>query len=345
MIPVLILAFPWVQGGTRDNAILEGVAVQAGDQLVTLGDLQRVLKRYREFRPPANPEEDDRQRAQALRDLWTLRLESQAGEDLGLDPAQIERINRLNLAADRERAGLEAYLAQLGEEGRDALADEEDRERELLRYMWEYSVLGNAFAGRRARSDNTIRPGELRAIYAENRDRLAPATVQLRWLIVASSAAGGPEAARASCEDARARALAGEDLALLVEERGSEFRETRGLTPFAPPQAILEPTLAEFAETAEVLDLSPVLPLTNRRTGKPDPELGYHFAELHERRTPPVPEFGSVEVQRSLREFFARQRRERVLERERERLRRSSFSWVNPLLLGPERSAAPLPGP
>lgn len=351
LVPALHLGLP-TRGLTRPpvlqerpNAILEGVAIQAGEKLVTLSDFERAIRRAREKDPRTTPEGVDRQRFEILRSLWTDRLEEQSGADLGLDPAQIARISRANLEAARDKEGLDAYLAELRQAGRDALSDESDRKQEIFRYLWEQAAQGKAFAAKRATRDQSIRPGELRAMYAENLDRLAPVTVQLRWLIVASAAAGGAEAARASCEDARARVLAGEDLALLVLERGSDLRERGGLTPSVPPRNFPESALIPFCEQAEIGELSEVLPLTNPKTGKPDPELGYHVAQLHDRVAPPLPEFTSPEVQRILRGYFTRQRRERILERERERLRRDSFSWITPLLAAPNPSQAPTQTP
>jgi hypothetical protein len=313
------------------NRILEGVAVQAGDKLVTLSEFQRLFERARGAEPQTTREGEERQRLDALRELWMGRLEAQAGAELGLDPAQIDLISRRERDKARDREGLEAYLAELEQQGKDALAEEGDRRGEILRYMWRQSALGRPIS-ERAMRDQGMRPGELRAIYEENKSELAPVTVQLRWLIVSSEASGGPEAALAICEDARARVLAGEDLALFVEEHGADFRESRGLTPPVPPRKFLHPELVAFAEKAEIGDLSPVLPLLNPKTGKADPAMGYQLAQMHERNEPPVPEFTTPDVQRTLRGYFKNQRDERVLERERERLRRESFSWVNPLV-------------
>ena len=323
------------------RSIVEGVAVQAGEELVTLGEFDRLFKSRRELERPDSPEKEGALQRQSLLDLWTARLEAQKGADLGLDPAQVARISRANLRDEREKSGLGAYLAQLREEGKDALTQEMDRQQEILGAMWQYSVQGNAFAGRRATRDATIRPGELRGIFEDNKDNLAPVTVQVRWMIVTSADAGSSEAARASCVDARERVLAGEDLALLIEERGSELRVARGLMPYRPPEAFRDPALAAFAEKAEVGDLSEVLPLLDPETGKIDPELGYQLFQLHDRRIPPEPVFDAPEVQRVLRQYFLRTRRELILERERDRLRREAYSWVNPLLAGGPQAAGP----
>src|SRR5262245_27844961 len=76
------------------NPILDGVAVQAGDALVPLSELERVLKRYQSQNPPGSRAEDERQRVLILQDLLTARLEEQSGADLGLDVEQVGRINR-----------------------------------------------------------------------------------------------------------------------------------------------------------------------------------------------------------------------------------------------------------
>jgi hypothetical protein len=350
----LLLSLTPVQSPPSPQPILvEAVAVQCGEALITSREFERVFERVSGENPPRSREEAERMQRELLLQLATVRLEEQAGADLGIAPEQIELINRLNLRESRERAGLQGYLAELEKEGKDALGDERDSERRLLRYMWQYTVQGNAFAGRRATRDQTIRPGELRVLYAQNRDQLAPVTVQLRWLIVLGRAAGGAEAARASCADARERVLAGEDLALIVEERGNDLRESRGLGPYLPLVAYRErfPSLAEFAEEAEIGDLSDVLPLVDPRTGQPDPELGYQLAQVFDRREPEIPGFEKPDVQRTLRDVFTKQRREAILERERNRLRRESYVWIDPSLGGeapaaaaePAGSAAPSP--
>lgn len=322
------------------NEILDGIAVQAGESLVTLSEFVRATKRYQARYPPSNAAEEERLRLQVLRDLATMRLEEQGGAELGLDQTQIERMTRADLQARRDKTGLEAYLAELQSQGKDALMEAADRQHEIRRIMWEFSAQGRAFANKRATRDHSIRPGELRGIYEENKERLAPPTVQLRWLIVSSESMGGAEAARASCADARERVLEGEDLALLVEERGAEFRDTRGLTPLVPPRNFRDPALVSFAEAAEIGALSDVLPLLNPETGEPDPRLGYQLAQLHDRVSPEVPVFSKPEVQRALRGFFTTQRRELVLGREREALHREAFTWVNPLLGIPAPGAA-----
>jgi len=325
------------------NPILEGVAVQAGDELVTLSEFQRALKRMRELEPPPDRDAEARQFRRALIELSTARLEAQEGADLGLDPDQIKKISRNALQAEREKAGLDQYLAQLHSEGKDPMREEADRKEEILQAMWEYKTVGNAFAGRRATRDLQVRPGELRAVYAEYKNDLAPTTVQLRVLMVPSHAAGSPDAARESCEDARTRVLAGEDFALLVEERGVES-DSRGLYPFRRPVDFRDPRVRAFAQDAEIGDLSEVTAILSPKTGEPDPAIGYQLIQLHDRNVPPEPEFGMPEIQRQLRSTIAQHRREQVLGRERDRLHRESYSWINPIA-APRPPASPTTPP
>ncbi|MSR62009.1 MAG: hypothetical protein EXS08_06155 [Planctomycetes bacterium] len=319
--------------------LLDGVAVQAGEDVVTLSEYERLSKRYAEMQPPQNRAEEEQQRLKVLRELWVLRLEEQNGKDLGLDPAQIGRMRKGILAEEREKAGREAYLAKLKAEGKDALAEDSDRERAILRYLWEQAALGNAYAAKRATQDGYVRPGERREIFAQNKSRLAPTTVQLRRLIIASEHAGSPELARQRCEEARARAETGEDLAQIVEELGDAERDSRGLTSYVMPRDFTDPALAQFAEQAEVGALE-ILPLINPRTRQPTPEVGYQLVELHDRRVPPPPEFEAREIQVKLNEVFAEQRERAMLGRAREKLRRASYSWVSPLLT-PASAPAP----
>jgi hypothetical protein len=82
------------------------------------------------------------------------------------------------------------------------------------------------------------------------------------------------------------------------------------------------------------------MPWTNPQTGKESPELAYQVVELHDRHTPPVPDFASGKTQSDLREQFTHRRQNLILDREREQLRRESYSWVSPLIVG-DKSAAP----
>ena len=340
MTALALLLAAWLQAEGRPaaprNPVLEGVALQAGDGLVYLSEYERLLERTRSAQPAETPAERERQRVQLLRDVAILRLEEERGQDLGFDKAVIDRIRKANLDAVKDEKGLEGYLAELDRRGTDALADVSQGEQQLYRQLWERKARGLDFGATRTTRDRGFRPGELRYFFEENRPNLEQ--VRLRWLIVSSESAGSPEEAREACEDARRRVLAGEDFGLLVEERGVELRDTLGLTPYRPPRAFPDPQIVPFCERAEIGELSEVLPLTNPRTGQPEPRLGYQLAELDDRK---VPDFADPEIQRLLRDVLEDRRAGYALARARERLWGESYVWVNPLL----GLAAPSAGP
>ena len=180
-----------------------------------------------------------------------------------------------------------------------------------------------------------LRPGELRFLYTDKLDELAPTLVQLQILVVSTRAAGNAEQARQTCEDARERVLEGEEMGALVDEFGASLRDTHGLLQYAPAAMIPDPGLRAFAQRAEIGELSTVEPLVDPRTGQRDPELGFQLVRLADRRESPPLLFDDQRVQHTLRQVSNDSQRERILERERARLRRESYSWVNPLFAPP----------
>ncbi len=344
MTPLLValaLALPPQTPRDGPNATLvDCVAAQAGDDAITYSELSRANERLFKSRPVSTPEEAQKLWLLGLRDLLTERLEAQAGADMGLDPAQIDQQIHLILEQEREKVGLASYTEKLLAEGLDALSAEGERARQLYGILWRRSKLGFSVAGRRPAFDSFVRPGELRNFFEENRSALSPKRVRLRVLTVSSAAAGGPEQARATCEEARARVLAGEELGALVAEFGAEFRDTRGLTPYLLVAALPE-ALRSFAENSPVGELSPVLPVVKPSAGT-EP-LAYQVVEMAEREDGEEPDFEQPEFQRQLREFYTRERSNRALERERALLRSRAYSWVHPRLRGSPPPGAPAP--
>lgn len=314
--------------------ILDGVAMQAGESLITLSELQRAKDRVM-ARANVKREEEAQLTRRLLRQLWDIRLEEQMGQELGLDPEAVERQTRAFLARERHDKGLDLFLEEVAQGGQDALEAEGDAARDMYRRLWEYSKTGTAAAGRRATVDRFLRPGELRFLYTDKLDELAPTLVQLQILVVSTRAAGNAEQARQTCEDARERVLEGEDMAALVDEFGASLRDTHGLLQYAPAAMIPDPGLRAFAQRAEIGELSVVEPLVDPRTGQRDPELGFQLVRLADRRESPQLLFDDQRVQHTLRQVSNDSQRERILERERARLRRESYSWVNPIFAPP----------
>lgn len=321
--------------GTADPRTLyfDGVAVQAGDDVITLSKVNRFEAKSLQQRPVTTPAERSQLRGEILRDLSYQALETQAAEELGLDPRAI-RFN-LEIQAEEERAkiGAAAYALQLSAQGTSAHESMAEREAEYLRILWRRAQLGLEVADVRPSTDRYIRPGELHYSFLANRDLLAPPQVRFQILVVLSAAAGGPELAQATCEEARHKVLEGGDLGALVEDYGAALRETQGLTPLLTLTQISDPGLLQLAAREEGA-LSEVTPLMNPR-GEPDPEQGYQLAMLFEKIVPPPPRYDDAEVQTRLRLAQTNQRDSRLLDKAQREMAQKAYSWFHPGLSAP----------
>jgi hypothetical protein len=345
---LLLLQSPQSNGAAAAPAddqgwsLVDGVALQAGDEVITLLALDRIVR-------PEIERNQDRIRNQAdideltqllVRNVVVRELEAQAGEDMGLRREDIDRIVQAQL--DDFSSQSPSFIDELLQKGQDAFSWTEAQRKELHRYIWTRSqVGGESFGDKRPTRDRHIRPGELRAIYRANGADLDPDQVELQVLVLEVQAAGGVESARTILEAARERALSGEDFGALVQEIASERVETRGLTGLLALNTIADPALHAFAVRAEPGDIGEVLTVPAR--GTPHALV---LPRLHQRVENDPPPFGDRKVQTFLREAFTKTREERILGRERAALVEEAFTWVSPGLRGAQRSpAAAAPAP
>ncbi len=321
----------------------DGVAVQAGDNVITLSRVNRFEAKSLQQRPVTTPAERAQLRSEILRELSWQALETQAAEELGLDPAAI-RFN-LEIQAQEERAkiGAAAYALQLTEQGTNAHENFADREAEYLRVLWRRSQLGLQVADLRPSTDRYIRPGELHYSFRANKDLIAPPQVRFQILAVPSAAAGSSELALGTCEEARRKVLEGGDFSSLVEDYGAALRETQGVTRLLSTPEIGDPMLRKLAEGQEG-DLSEVTPLRNPR-GELDPSQGYQLVMLLKKIVPPPPRYEDAEVQTYLRAAQTQQRDTRLMNLAKRDMLRDSYSWIHPgLAQAPQPAQAPGPG-
>ena len=342
--PLLLAALgtPSGQDDTQERAwvLLDGVAAQAGGDIVTMRDLDRAVRDAVRARfgdePLSSKEALDAISWERLQELVFAYLESQAGADMGIDPDQVAQLIERYVSQQRKELGAAEYVDELQAGGRRALSVQEDEARRLYRQIWRWSKVGRrGLAGTRPTRDRFIRPGELKGIYRTNRAQLRPDQVRLRVLVVSVAASGGVEQARERLAEARRRLADGEDFGDLVMEMGDDARDTGGLLGWARVEGLTHPALQVFAGEADLDELSPILPVPP--VGEPQ---AFVLARLEDRREEGPPSFEDREVQLFLRDIFTRQRENRILEYERSNLGRGAFSWVHPGLRALQAGAA-----
>lgn len=338
-LPALLLAlFPLLQDSPEGGSgvggegwkVVEGVVGQAGDDVVTYGELSRfVAKRSQEVGITIGSE-DERQRYlhEAVRPVLVQELEVQAGQDLGLDPERIEGAVRQTLDTRRRELGPRGYREFLDSEGTDAIAIGARQEDAIYRQAWIAKQLGYDTIGERPVHDRYIRPGELRAIYRANRaDMGSAAQVRFQDLLVPVEALGGDvERARTLVDSLRKRAVDGEPFDTLVEEFGFSNPEELGVTERLEARRLIDPGLRTFALESPVGSYTEVLPIV--QGGK---TVAYHVVKLLEREggTEP-PDFGDKKLQEFLRKSYQNKRDNELLARERARLTEEAFLWHAP---------------
>jgi hypothetical protein len=300
-------------------------------------DLQRINKR-RPITNPAEAREADRMlHAERVKDA----LRVQAGQDLGIDPAQLDRQVKDYLRRKQESlqgsAGMAAYL-----QDRDrTLYEEQELTRDLIHAkFWDDYITGEGAigAGARPSRDVFVRPGYLRYAYRQCLDHpellgvidgSSPGVV-LQQMFLDPGPAGSEEAGRTLAESLRQRILDGEDMGDLVEsyDAAKVNKQKRGMTEPLDEARLKEfdAELGAFVAGAKPGDVSEVLPYESR-----DKKF-WHIVRLVERRTAVVPELGSAAVQKKLtdriKEDLAGWRREQAFRE----LYRASYVWPSDLV-------------
>lgn len=332
--------------------LLDGVIAQAGDEVVTLGGLERFL--VERMGPDTDQEQARAAAPRALQTLETILLETQAGEDLGIPRAEIERIIQSNLDARRRNSGVRGYLDYLEEEGLDPRAAIASQSRELYRILWTRERLGiQAAGGRRIQRDAFLRPGTLRAFFEENQDALGePPRVRFQRIAIGAQPPGDVESARQEALEVIQRLGEGESFQDLLIELGDEDPVYSLENWQAVPElAQVNPDLAVFSTDAPEGSIFPE-PLPAFPIGEPGgaqpQQLGWFIYRLNDRVSGSPPPFESRETQTRLRRLLEDRWRGSVLARERERLQAASYRWRHVLFGGgggaaPEVAGPPLP--
>ena len=322
--------------GWRD---LDRVILIVNEEMLTFGELTRALARENRARPFAseNDANEVASRFQVARVREALRI--QAGQDLGLDPTQVDRLARDNLDRRQEEMGGSAQMAAFLEANDMTLYEMKEFLRDrICAEFWDNYITGGGSVGQQARPsrDAYVRPGYL--LYAhrqclEHPELLpriggqAQAVVLQQLFLDASStaSAGNEDAARALAEDLRQRIVGGEDMAELVEKYNA-FKNTtqkQGLTEPLVESRLqqLDPSVAAFVAESKPGDVSEVLDYRFK-----DHDF-LRIVRLVERTTPSVPDLATFAVQKKISERIREDLSEWRLEQAFKGLFRDAYVW------------------
>ena len=138
-----------VPGDDEGWRLLDGVAAQAGDGIVTMRTLDLYVRERIERQKESITSQEEYARVsgmlslQGLRALMTAELEAQGGQDMGISEQEIGQIVSAEILNDRKRQGAASYLDELEKDGTDPLTDESRaRTKKLYRLLWARSKLG-----------------------------------------------------------------------------------------------------------------------------------------------------------------------------------------------------------
>lgn len=308
----------------------DGVALIVNDEIVTLRELNELLGKARASSAATTPEDSKELLEKVAENEVTVKLQTQAGAELGIAPEDVDRTitryladQRRNKSAEETETWLRTQgAADLGEMRRDVTA-------ELYRSFWVEGQRGKGAAGGRPFRDRYVRPGQLNEAYLVNRERLGdPTTFRLQFLVLATNAWGDAETAREALVGFRKEIQAGADMGSMVDEYGAVLRESRGISEWMPLGQIPDPAVKEFCTGAKEGALSEVTEIPG-----PDETIqGYQLVRIVSRiEGQEPPKFGDADLQTKL---------EILLQRswDEDRLTRGSDElWQSAFIRGPSR--------
>ena len=300
------------------------VILVINEDMLTSRSLQREF--FHAIR--SNPVKDEAERREKVREIHVEHVKSalqvQAGQDMGLDPKEIDRRVKDYIDRRKEDVGSDVFAANLKESSLTLYEFQDIVRDRLYALFWDNYVTGNGTVGQgRQERDRFIRPGYLSYCYRkclENPQFLSviggkEQTVVLQQLFLDPDSAGGAEKGRALAEDLRQRILEGTDMGDLVEryDERKESKSSRGMTEPLMESRVRQfgPGIGEFITGAKPGDVSPVLEY------KAKSHTFLRIVRLVERSPAVVPELSGAEVQKNLTTFarkdWEKQRRDQAI--------------------------------
>lgn len=284
---------------------LDRVVIIVNDEILTQRDIGRelwLIDKRQGLNDDEARVEEKRIRARRVREM----IRVQAGQDMGLPAAQVERSARDYIERDLDRFGSSQEKARHLQEMDMTFREREEQVKDAFyARAWDNYVTGEgavAADGRPSR-DRFVRPGYLGFAWntfverPELMPRIGgkPQTVVLHYVLVDPRAVGGEEQGRALALQIRQRVVEGEDMRDVVEKQGGgALRQTLTEPLEEVPLARLYPEIGRFLADAKPGDLSDVLSYRGK-----DRDL-LQIVRLVERTAAVAPDFGSAEVQQRI---------------------------------------------
>lgn len=328
---------------------LNGVVAQAGDAIVLSSDVHKTASRLAGTKDltvdSLNPEEVQQLYGVAMYRELLDELSVQAGEDLGISSADVDRLVRAAQRDERLRQGVGTFSDNLRNRGLDAVDWELGQRSGLFKRSWEQEMLGKrGYASERPHREEFIRPGKLFAIYRSESSQFGtPTQVQFQDINVPVDRQGVDwtlaqlerllEAVRDGSADF------GEQAALYNPK---ELAARNGLSQFLAPERLTDPIARQFALEAEVGEISDPIPLMVQDKDTGASVVGFFKVRRLATRiegTPP-PLFSDPDMQTNLRQRIREVDATVMLYGSRRRLFATSYRWLQP---GAEPPLAPPP--
>lgn len=259
--PVLAESDPITPASPDGYELLDGVVLAVDDKYLTYGELrEREIAISRVYAISTAQDLADLRRELVI-DLSRNLLAQSGGVSLEIPVEQLEANLRFDERDRRDANGTVDYGATIRERGRDPLTEIRRRRDEIFGDIWIRRQQGVERYDR-PMFDTYVRPGTLRAEYPRYARSAGASDFTLRQLTVLGSLVGGPDVARDVLDEARAAIAEGTaDMAALADDNGMG---NGGLRPPIRVDTGLDAPLQRFLASAEVGDLSPLLPVDAR---------------------------------------------------------------------------------
>ncbi|MFN0245056.1 MAG: peptidylprolyl isomerase [Planctomycetota bacterium] len=315
---------------------LDRVAMIINEEIITDREITKVLNRVRNAQPINSRAALQQAIGEIGGEQVRQKLWVQAGQDLGVEGAQIERLVDDQLDRLKERhEGAAGFSAFLQSQDLDQNQARDQLRQDIYGDVWERYVSGDGPApGRRPSVDTYVRPGAYRFRYEQIVTEVTgapselariggrPPQIAFQLLILDPKQAPDVAEARKLADSLRARIEAGEDMTKLIQQYGVKMRND-GLIDKVDEERLaqMDRELGTFVRAAQPGQLSEVLPYKN------DEVSTWRIVRLVERSDVDVPDLDRASVQKKLDEVIRADLREYRKEASFQRLLRTSYVW------------------